>query len=202
MLDNRPRISVCVPTHDMENGEYFLNRLKDSLARQTFQDFELVITKSGKMAENTNAAIKQAKGEIIKLLYMDDFLYNEDALKHIHENFEGGWMASGCVHTTDGNEFFNPHYPTYNQDIGMGVNTIGSPSVVAFGNDEPLLFDENLSWLLDCELYERLYARYGEPTIIPFLDIGMGLGPHQMTHLLTDEEKQGEHEYLRNKHDD
>jgi hypothetical protein len=184
----------------MQNAEYFLDRLMVSLAKQTFQDYELIITKEGKMAENTNAAIKKAKGEIVKLLYMDDFFYSPDALKHIHENFKGGWMASGCVHTTDGSEFFNPHYPSYNQDIGKGVNTIGSPSVVAFANEDPLLFDENLSWLLDCELYERLYARYGDPTILPYLDIGMGLGEHQTTHILTDQEKQAEHEYLTNRH--
>lgn len=195
---SRPKLSICVPVHNMQNGGAFLKRLTNSLAKQTFQDFELVVTEQGRMAENTNAAIKRAKGEIIKLLYMDDFLYSEDALKHVVENFKGGWMASGCVHTTDGNSFFNPHYPAWNHDITQGVNTIGSPSVVAFENDNPLLFDENLSWLLDCELYGRLYERYGEPTIIPYLDIGLGIGDHQMTRILTDEEKQKEHDYVNN----
>lgn len=196
-----PRISICVPYHETPETGAFLERLQVSLAKQTFRDFEVVYTKSGKMAENTNVAIKRATGEIIKILYMDDFLYSEDALKHVSDAFEGGWVASGCIQTPDGTTFAEPHSPSYNPRMREGMNTIGSPSVVAFANDSPLLFDENLSWLLDCELYARLYERYGEPVYIPSIDIAIGTGPHQMTHKLTDDEKLSEHYYLHNKHD-
>lgn len=195
------RISVCIPTHDIPERGDFLQRIQASLDRQTFRDFEVIITSEGLMAANTNAAIKQAKGEIIKILYMDDFLHSKDALQHIHDQFQGGWMASGCVHTEDGTHFRDPHYAMYSPDVPKGMNTIGSPSVVAFANDEPLLFDESLSWLLDCELYGRLFERYGHPTYIEHLDIAIGLGPHQTTHLMSDEEKLSEHQYLINKHD-
>lgn len=180
----------------MDNGEYFLKRLLASIEKQSFKDYEVVITKKGKMAENTNAAIKEANGEIIKILYMDDYLWSSDALMHIAENFTGGWYASGCVHTDDGEHFFAPHKPEWSMDVPSGKNTIGSPSVVAFENNEPLLFDENLSWLLDCELYGRLYARYGEPLIEPSLDVAIGLHAGQMTHKMSDEEKLAEHNYL------
>lgn len=191
------RISVVVPVHDMENGDFFLRRLVDSLDKQTFRDFELITTREGKMAANTNAGIKKAKGEIIKILFMDDYLYSKDALKHIDEEFKGGWLATGCVHD-DGVSIGNPHYPSYTSLVPKGQNTIGSPSVVAFANDEPLLFDENLSWLLDCELYGRLYERYGESTIVRELDVAIGLGPHQTTHIMSDEDKLKEHEYIAN----
>lgn len=197
---SRPRLSVCVPTHDIPERPAFLKRLEVSLGNQTFQDFELVVTEEGRMAENTNAAIKKAKGDIIKLLYMDDFLYSPDALKHIAEEFVGGWAASGCVHTQDGENFYNPHFPKYNEDMVTGVNTIGSPSVVAFENDNPLLFDESLSYMLDCDLYVRLYERYGEPTILPYLDVAMGLGSHQTTNIMPDEEKLAEARYVAEKH--
>lgn len=194
------RISVCVPTHDMKNGGYFLRRLQNSLINQTFRDYELIVTTDGKMAENTNSAIKKAKGDIIKILFTDDYLYSPDALKHIDEQFTGGWMASGCVHTFDGDNVFNAHFPSYTEDIRKGVNTIGSPSVIAFANDDPLLFDENLSWLLDCDLYVRLYERYGPPTIIDSLDVAIGLGEHQTTHIMTEKEKLQEHSYLSQKY--
>lgn len=195
-----PRLSVCVPIHDMHNGDYFLARLKQSLEQQTFQDFEVVITKEGRMAENTNAAIKKATGDIIKILYMDDFLWNKDALQHVVDAFDKGigWYASGCVHTTDGQEFTTPHRPSYNPNIRFGNNTIGSPSVVAFENDDPILFDENLSWLLDCDLYGKLHARYGKPMLNDSLDIAIGIGSHQMTNILTDEDKKREYDYLNN----
>lgn len=193
-----PRISVAIPTHDMENGEFFLNRLLDSLEKQTFRDFEIVITNEGKMAENSNAAIKQCMGEIVKILYMDDYLM-PDALQHLNDTFTGGWYASGCIHTQNGKTFFNSHYPSYNPDIRAGNNTIGSPSVIAFENSDPLLFDENLSWLLDCDLYGRLYERYGEPTLNESIDVVIGVGPHQMTNILSDTEKQAEFTYLKEK---
>lgn len=196
----KPYISVCVPTHDMENGDYFLKRLQDSLDAQTFKDYEVVYTKEGKMAENTNAAIKKAKGDIIKILYMDDFFVDKDALKHIAESFDTGWLASGCVHTEDGNHFYNPHVPSYNFDIRSGNNTIGSPSVVAFENDNPLLFDESMTWLLDVDYYARLFERYGEPAIVSSLDIGIGIGKHQMTNLIPAEVKLSEFKYLKTKY--
>lgn len=195
---NNPLISIVTPVHDMQDRDKFLKRLNASLLDQTFKNWEHVITEEGKMAENTNAGIKKAKGDIIKIIYLDDFLYSPLALQNLVENFKGGWFASGCIHTHDGTTFENPHYPTYNPEVRWGKNTIGSPSVIAFENNDPLLFDENLSWLLDCELYGRLYDRYGEPTIVNDIDVAIGLGPHQTTHLMSNEDKWAEHEYITN----
>lgn len=196
---SKPRISICVPTHDIPERGFFMNRLMSSLESQTFQDFEVVITEEGKMAHNTNEAIKRANGEIVKILFMDDYLYSPYALQHIHEEFSGGWLASGCIQ--DDGTVHNPHSPYYNDDILSGRNTIGSPSVVAFENNDPLLFDENLSWLLDCELYHRLYQRYGQPTILDYLDVAIGVGAHQTTNTMSDEEKMREHNYITEKYE-
>lgn len=197
---SNPRISVCVPAHcGMENYDFFMERLIHSLDVQTFRDFELVITHDGKMAENTNSAIKKAKGDIVKVLYLDDYLYSPDALQHISDSLVKGWAVSGCVHD-DTETIFNPHYATYNDAIRQGNNTIGSPSVLAFDNVYPELFDEEMSWLLDCDLYYRLYERYGEPTIIDSLDIGIGIGKHQTSYLMSDEDKLLEHEYIKMKY--
>src|SRR3990167_1783291 len=108
-MDKKPKISICIPTHNMDNADFFLVRLIKSLQTQTFRDFEIVITKDGAMAENTNAAIKKAKGEIIKILYMDDYLAHPDALKNIAENFKGGWLATGCVHDFGDGVLKEPH---------------------------------------------------------------------------------------------
>lgn len=197
---NSPRISVCVPAHyGMYNYDLFMERLVNSLDQQTFRDFELIVTHEGKMAANTNAGIKKAKGEIIKILYMDDYLYDKDALKRIDESFASGWLATGCVHDYRG-EISSPHIPEYNDNIRSGNNTIGSPSVVAFENKEPLLFDEKLSWLLDCDLYHRLHERYGEPTLLESLDVAIGIGAHQTSFLMSDKEKREEHEYITQKY--
>ena len=194
-----PKISIVVPIHDMLNGDKFLWRLVNSLTNQTFKDWELVITKEGRMAENTNAAIKKAKGEIIKILYLDDYLAHSNSLQVIVDNFKGGWLATGCLHD-DRISIGSPHFPEWSEDVIKGNNTIGSPSVIAVENNDPLLFDENMSWLLDCDYYKRLYERYGEPTLVNDLNVIIGIGDHQITKLMPDTEKLAEYYYMNYKY--
>lgn len=197
-----PYLSICVPTHDMPNGEFFLNRLKASLDIQTFRDFELVITKEGKMAENTNAAMRQAKGQYLKILYMDDYLAHPQSLQKIVDNLgTSAWLVTGCAHDHGDGVRRRGHFPTYTQDIHSGNNGIGSPSVLTVRNDSGLLFfDEKLSWLLDCDLYKRYYEKHGSPAILYDINVIIGVGDHQTTYVLTSEEKGGEHTYLSQKH--
>lgn len=194
-------ISIVIPYHDMDNAAFFMKRCIDSIMTQTYTDYEIVLTKQGKMAENTNAAIKKAKGDIIKILFLDDYLAHPESLRNIVNNFKGGWLAAGCVHDSGDGNWYNPRMASYNDQIYIGNNTIGSPSVIAFENKNPELFDEELSWMLDCDLYTRLYKRYGKPTIINDINVVIGVGSHQTTHLLPDEVKAAEVNYVINKHE-
>ena len=195
-------ISIALPIYDkMENGDFFLQRALDSVKSQTFTDYEIVSAKTGMgMAHNINETIKMCKGNIIKILFQDDFLAHENSLQVISDNFKGGWLVTGCEHTEDGITLFRPHYADYNDNIHL-ENTIGSPSVLAFENKEPLLFDEDLTWMLDCDLYKRLYARYGEPTIVDDLNVVIGIGKQQATEYLNDELKQREVSIMQNRYE-
>lgn len=188
------KISICIPIHDSPKTAFFLSRLLESVAEQTFTDYEIVITKEGKMAENTNAAILKSKGDIVKILYLDDYFAHPKALENIvHEfkNEETKWLITGCD--------TNPH-PKWSDKILEGKNTLGSPSVLAFRNEYPNLFDFRMSWLLDCDYFHRLNERYGKPTILDEVGIIIGTGPHQMTHILTNEEKLAEHKLIKEKY--
>jgi hypothetical protein len=178
----------------MRGGAEFLWRSIDMLTRQSFKDFEIIITQEGKMAENTNAGIKRARGQLIKILYLDDMLAHENALQDIVDNFEfqDDWMITGCN--------TNPH-PYWTDDIRAGNNRLGSPSCLTLRNRDPILFDERMSWLLDCDLYHRLYEKYGEPKILDSVNVIIGVGEHQMTHILTDEEKLLEHKLIQEKYE-
>ena len=195
-MDTRtnPKISVCVPIHWMENWSFFLTRCLASIEGQTYQNYEIIITKNGAMAENTNSAIKKATGDIIKILYMDDYLAHPDSLKNLAENFKGGWLATGCVHDYGDGELKDYHLASF--DGIPNANTIGSPSVIAVENKDPLLFDENMTWVLDLDYYKRLYEKYGEPTILDSYDIAIGCGDHQVTHLLPEKDKRKEEKYF------
>jgi glycosyltransferase involved in cell wall biosynthesis len=223
-MDKKPLVSVAVPTHFMKAGAHFFTRLLDSLWMQNFQDFEIVVTdnsdddvikdlcdfyqggiryfrnpKKG-MAPNTNEAIRRSEGDLIKILYMDDFLAHSNSLQNIVNNFKGHWLVTGCMHTGNGVDRFNQHFPDYHPKIHLGQNTIGSPSVLTIKNDKPLFFDEGLSWLLDGVYYKMMYDKYGEPTILNDLNVVIGLHQGQMTNIMGEEIKLKELEYVTEKY--
>src|SRR3990167_7102617 len=119
-------ISICIPTYEMHGGALkMLTRSFDMLKKQTFKDFEVVVSDNSEddvvknlcaspeykmlninyfknprkgLAQNSNEAIKNAKGEIIKILYMDDYLANENSLQKILDNFTDHWLITACEH--------------------------------------------------------------------------------------------------------
>ena len=186
-------ISICIPIHDMKDGQFFLGRCIGSIFAQSYKDYEVIITHQGKMAENSNFAIKGARGDLIKVLYMDDYFAHENALKDIVEAFRGGsgeWLITG----TDNNP-----YPYYTDDIHTGNNKLGSPSALTMKRDCLMLFDESMTWLLDCDLFKRLYESYGEPVIINGANVVIGIHEGQMTNIISDEIKVAELNYLNEK---
>lgn len=199
---NQPKVSVIIPIHNMKGGADFLWKTINILMEQSFQDFEIVITKQGTMPENTNAGLIKARGELVKILYLDDTLAHTDALLDIvlamDANPEARWLIQSA------NNNLHPHMTP---DIEKGNNKLGSPSALTIRkgltwDTAPLLFDEKMTWLLDCDYYGRMYDAYGDPII---LDDRVGIniceGDHQVTHQLSDEQKLAEHNYLQNKHE-
>lgn len=214
MMLSIPRVTIAIPIHGMKNGVFFLERCLDSILKQSFTDFDVVITDNSDdetlrkvtekygmkinyfknprkgMAQNTNEAIKRSTGSLIKILYMDDYFSHKHALQQIVEAFKGRWLING----TDNNEF-----PYWTDDIETGNNKLGSPSALTIKNAQPLLFDEKMTWLLDCDLYKRMYKLDGEPTILDGKHVSIGVGTHQISHLLTDKDKQDEELYMEKK---
>lgn len=210
------KISICIPTWEQYGrGVEFLKNNFDRFITQTYQNFNVIISDHsindeikllcneysdkfnikyvrnkkhlGNGPSNTNNTIINADGEIIKIIFQDDFLYQDDALELIVNEFKNNgcyWLVSGCNHTIDnGLTFTNFMVPRWNDYILMGINTISSPSVLSFKNDSPCLFDEELTMLMDCELYYQLYIRYGLPKIIQKPLITNRIHQHQISAL-------------------
>ncbi len=97
-------------------------------------------------------------------------------------------------------ESFVNFVPVWTTDIERGNNKLGSPSALTIRNKEPMLFDEEMTWLLDCDYYKRMYEKHGPPIILERVGVILGIGDHQMTALLTNEEKNLEARYMRNKY--
>jgi glycosyltransferase involved in cell wall biosynthesis len=197
--DLKPRFSICIPVWEQHGfGLQYLKDLIHSIQIQTFQDWEIVISdhsqnydifdfclaesekdyilryfkyeeKYGNGVVNLNNALKRAEGEIIKIMFQDDFMFDRRCLEKFDEVFQNEeikWAVCGCNHTRDGVNFERFMVPSWNDRLLEGVNTISSPSVLAFRNENIELFDENLTMLMDVEYYYRLGERYGLPVTI------------------------------------
>ncbi len=187
----RPKVSIIIPISDMENGAFFLWRNINSIMSQTFKDYEIVITKEGRACENKNAAMRKARGELIKFLDLDDYFAHPDALKLIVNNFrpEDRWLVSGCLHDKGDGVPVSPHYPQYVDDIHTGNNLIGGSSVLTIRREACLYWDTDLDWLFDGDMYKRNYDAYGEPRILNDLNVVIGLHPGQLTNTIPGERK-------------
>lgn len=196
-----PKVSIVIPIHNMENGPFFMWRCIQSIVSQTFKDYEIVITQQGRMAENTNAGIRASRGEIVKILYLDDYFAHPDALQQIVDKFTPNvkWVAAACEHDDGDGYRFSEHRASID-GLAQGQNSIGSPSVIAFRKDIGMFFDEKMDWLLDLDLYKRIYATHNVPAIIDDVNVVIGVGKHQTTHILSDAAKLNEEKYLKQKH--
>jgi glycosyltransferase involved in cell wall biosynthesis len=110
-------ISVCIPTYEFKGeGVKFLSELFNSLEKQTFQDFDIVISDHSKddaiyefckdssdefeityirnengrgyQSTNTNCVLQNAEGRILKLIYQDDLFISDRALEKIKYSFD------------------------------------------------------------------------------------------------------------------
>jgi len=197
--DLKPRFSICIPVWEQHGfGLQYLKDLIHSIQIQSFHDWEIVISdhsqnfdifdycleesykdytlryfkyeeKYGNGVVNLNNALKRAEGEIIKIMFQDDFMFDRRCLEKFDKAFQcenNKWAVCGCNHTRDGVNFDRFMVPCWNDRLLEGVNTISSPSVLAFRNKNIELFDENLTMLMDVEYYYRMDKHYGLPTVI------------------------------------
>ncbi len=134
------------------------------------------------MSSNVNNVMRKATGKLIKMLFLDDYLNGPEALAEIAANFDlkkDHWLITGCEHTQDGVQLIRPFHPHYDNKIHFGRNTLGSPTVMTIKNENLLFFDENLSWLMDCDYYKRLYEKWGKPRILDTMNVVIRTGAHQ-----------------------
>ncbi len=228
-------VNICIPTYEMHAlGKEFLKKSFDVLCTQTFKDFEIIISdhsqnndikdlceeyvrllnikyyknteKIGNSSANINNAIKKATGQIIKILFQDDFLYSKTSLEDIVKNFDlqkDHWLVTACTQTKDGVNYILPFYPHYNDKIHIGRNTISSPSVLTIKREGCVFFDENLIQRMDCDYYKRCYDSFGQPKILNTINVVNRIGPHQITNTrITEKLREREYQYLLKKYNE
>jgi glycosyltransferase involved in cell wall biosynthesis len=218
-------ISIVIPTYEAKGkGTYFLKRCLDSIVSQSYTNYEVIIpdhsidTEISKLVSaysqikikhffnergrgnssiNMNEGIKKANGDIIKVLHFDDQFASNNALEllsNLYKDENIKWGAFGFNHLING-ELSREIVPSFQ-------NTMGCPSTSFFINDKqtPNYFDEELIIINDHDMHHRLRQRYGEPNIIPTINITIGLHEDQVTNFSTSQIKEAlEWEYFNNK---
>lgn len=196
---DKPFFSIAIPTYGYDGkGVEFLDHNFEILSKQTFKNFEVVISDHsiddtiktvcnkwfgilnikyfrnehgrGMISPNMNIAMKRSIGKWIKVLFQDDFLFDNNSLQIqydiLNENQDIKWLISTFCHSNDGKAFYRFYNPKFVDNIWDGTNTLGNPSNLTVLNKDLIYFDEELNWLVDCEYYYRLFLKYGKPTII------------------------------------
>jgi len=192
------KLSIAIPTWECHGrGSEFLNDLLRTIEIQSFDEFEVCISDHskddwlinecckfedrldikyskntcdyGNGPSNTNRSISMCSGDIIKVMFQDDFFYDDKSLEKIYTDLsisDRMWLLNGCNHTgDDGHTFYNEMYPRWNNNIINGVNTISSPSVLSFRREvfDRVKFDTKLTMMMDCEFYYHTKSIFGDP---------------------------------------
>lgn len=233
MSSNQPLVSIAIPCYEMGgNGVKYLNFSLNKILIQNYPNIEVIISdhskddkiknyikkwdqlltikyiknthKRGSSSANINTALKHCTGDLIKILFQDDYLLEPNSLSTQVNYFlktDAQWLATACGHSNDHINITNPHSPKYNDLIAYGKNTISSPSVIMVKNQDLELFDENLIWLMDCEYYKRMYDKFGLPAICNYITVINYLHPDQVSNTLAnDQVRKDELEYVRKKY--
>ena len=192
------KISIAIPTWEFNGrGSEYLNDLLRTIQIQSYKDFEVCISDHsidnevvkelkqfegkfkivysknendrGNGPANTNKAIEMCSGDIIKVMFQDDFFYDTESLEKINSEFEKSdsmWLVNGCNHTKDdGYNFYWDMFPKWNDKMIEGVNSISSPSVLTMRKEcfDKIRFDEKLVMMMDCDYYYNLKSNFGDP---------------------------------------
>ena len=192
------KISIAIPTWEFNGrGSEYLNDLLRTIQIQSYKDFEVCISDHsidnevvkelkqfegkfkivysknendrGNGPANTNKAIEMCSGDIIKVMFQDDFFYDTESLEKINSEFEKSdsmWLVNGCNHTKDdGYNFYWDMFPKWNDRMIEGVNSISSPSVLTMRKEcfDKVRFDERLVMMMDCDYYYNLKSNFGDP---------------------------------------
>ena len=222
------RVSIVIPCYEMHGkGAEYLQCALHSIFLQTWKHVEVVVADNAqdgsitevvdrwrhllpivhirpgtrRSTDTLNAGIRAATGDVVRILFQDDLLFGPNSLGQMIQEFHRGarWCVGRHMHLIDG-RLVQPLTPFASTAMAYGVNTIGPPSVLSFVNTPPLVFNEDLVWLMDCEYYLRLLERYGPPACIPHFNTIIRIGDHQLTNHIPDQVRSREADIVLDSH--
>lgn len=148
----------------------------------------LVKSPSSGISNNSNFAVGMAKSKYVKIMFQDDFFAHANALGEIVNALEVSpkkWLICSSNHYNQESGKFGPSMtPRLRKLLFSGINTVSSPSVVAFHAESFLRFSESISLMMDCEWYVRMVHNHGRPKVLKKIAIINRLHSNQAQHSL------------------
>ncbi len=210
-------ISICIPAYKRID---YLQRLLDSIAIQTYRDFEVIVSDDSdddsvkKLLEsyknkfplqyfqnfpalgtpaNWNYAIKQAKGEWIKLMHDDDWFATNEALQIFYDNIQQNTGADFFYSAFQNiksvsNEtevvrmsFMDKLLLKWNPYHLLKKVYIGNPSCTLVRKNLNILYDSRFKFIVDFEYYIRIIQQTKTPVYIDKVLLNIGFHEEQVT---------------------
>ena len=215
------KVSICIPTY---NNVSEVERLLQSIYCQTYTDYEVIISDDSannavkELMENKfnkiryyhnekplghifnwNKALSYAKGELVKIMFSDDWFTNEDSLEILvgllEKNPQASMAFSGSMQVSSNNQYERAATPDYIEHLKNDYrylfisNQIGAPSDIIYRRKLNVLFDEKSNWASDVFLYfeilqtNPLFSWTDKPII------SIGIHDHQYTESFSKKDK-------------
>ncbi|MBO8206827.1 glycosyltransferase family 2 protein [Prochlorococcus marinus XMU1406] len=234
-MNSKYFFSIAIPFYYRnEYSLYQLVRCVQSIKNQNFEDYEIIISTQnnfnilkedlklkgttiinaekigGSIQENVNNAIRFCNGKWIKILFSDDYFFDQYCLDKLHDSLiinKCAWAINNALHVNESsNKIYRPIKAYYQKNI-LTLNTIGSPSSLTILNKDVPLFDP-MTWMhLDADYYQTLFNKFGSPLSISNVFVVNEIHSDQFSSLLrgkrSDETKKlirKEYKYVYKKH--
>ena len=225
------KFSIVIPTYEYKGlAVKLLDTLLESIIKQTFTDYEVIVVDHsvnnvienycnnyselnikyikneigrGNSSINMNVGIKNAIGDFIKIMHIDDWFCNTKTLElinnAINEDPTKKWGGVGFNHFYEESQMTNRPILPY---IDSNIRTlIGCPSVSFFINEKenPNYYDENLIIINDSDMHIRLGKKYGEPILINEYCVTVRMSENQVSNQVSHEKHTNEINYYKTK---
>jgi len=229
------KVSVVIPCYEYGGkGVRYLSDILRTISQQTLKEVEVIIPdhsvnmdieefcydnifdlniiyfrnedNRGDVASNKNLGMDLAKGEVVKMMYMDDYFYTNDALEKTYntlKNSDKMWLVCGTNHTRDNGKTFDTFImPRWNDNMlrARGNNTMSGVSVISYKNPMDVRWDSKTIMLLDVDFYYSLRSKYGDCIYLNECMITQRVNKDALSSTISDEDVQKEFVYCREKH--
>jgi len=164
----------------------FYNSLKDN--RINYFKHRSITTAT----ENWNFALKKSKGRYKMLLHHDDYFRNNLVLDKIYKDYlKNGEMMVYFLNFINEDKFKKFYYNKFSMkqffkypNNLLYVNYLSTPSCLVLNQKVDLLYNEELKWLVDVDLYSRLFKKFNSIKFISDISIVIGSGDERITNTI------------------